>query len=136
MKLGEILYEADYDAYLAREADKHNGGDTKVTTSDDVYDVDLIIVDTDGNDIGGAPETIEIEVSDIDSWNANPRARHEDEEEIEYNYDNASATLSKAGEKELNSWLKKNKLVQTDIEFDISFENEEGSVTISVKDKK
>ena len=135
MKLGKILYEADYDTYLAREVDKHNGGNTKVTTSDATYNVDLVILNDD-DEIDNAPESIEINVDGIDSWNTNPRARHEDDEEIEYNYDNAEATLSKNGMKELKAWLKKNNLVQTDIDFDISFENEDGSVTVYVKEDK
>jgi transketolase len=84
------------------------------------------------------PKTIEIEVSDIDSWNDNPGARHEDEEEIVYDYENATVVITASSEKEIEKWLKTRDdfISIDDYDFsDIDFEKATGTVTATaIKD--
>ncbi len=80
MKLGEILYEeADWDN-LRDQADK-NHIDGKTTTVEDSYEVDFVLFDEAGNEIEisaeapSYPDVIEIEISDVESWDVNPKIK-------------------------------------------------------------
>lgn len=144
MKLRDILHEEiGFDTHLARETDKHLSG-PKTNTVDMDYEVEFTLFDENGDEIEinkssdapSYPEMIEIEVTGIESYNANPKSKHEDEEEIVFNYDDAEVEITNSSKKELKDWLETrsdyNSII--DYTYDINFEDESGSVTaIAVK---
>jgi hypothetical protein len=137
MKLGNILYETDYDTYLARETEKHYG---RSNTEEDsqIYDVDFVLFDEEGEEIIGSdnsdsidyPEIIEVEVSGIESYDENPNPRHEDEQEIVFVYDEAEVNITNNAQKTLDKWLETRSEYDDiiDFDFDIDFESQSGTV--------
>jgi len=143
MKLGEILYEADYDAYLARETEKHYGGSNTEEDSQ-VYEVDFVLFDEEGEEIvisnksdaPNYPDEIEVEVTGIESYDENPNPRHEDEEEIVYVYDDAEVEITKSAQETLDKWLKTRSDYKdiSDFEFDMDFDKQTGTVSATATD--
>ena len=143
MKLGDILYEAtDYDA-IRDQMDKPYIDGKAVTNSDDVYEVDFTLFDEDGEEVkitGNAtsyPDMVEIEVSDIESWDNNPNPKSEDDQDIEYNYDDATVELTSSADKSIKAWLSTSDdyVEIIDYEFDIDYEKQTGSVTATAVKK-
>ncbi len=144
MKLGEILYEeTDWDN-LRDQADKKHIDGKKTTTVEDSYEVDFVLFDEAGDEVEisaeapSYPDVIEIEISDVESWDANPKSRSEEEEEIEYNYEDATVEISSSAKKQIKKWLSSrgDYVDVVDYEFDIDFDKQTGSVSATaVKDE-
>ncbi|RLC45846.1 MAG: hypothetical protein DRH57_07250 [Candidatus Cloacimonadota bacterium] len=143
MKLGEILYEADYDTYLARETEKHNGGSNTEEDSQ-VFEVDFVLFDEAGEEIEisnasddpSYPDMIEVEVTGIESYDENPNPRHEDEEEIVYVYDDAEVEITKSAQEALDKWLETRSDYKDigDFDFDVNFDKQSGTVSAIATD--
>ena len=139
MKLKDILHEEiDFDTHLARETEKHTAG-PNTTEEKDFYEVDFELFDgstgeeieiANSSDAPSYPEMVEIEVTGIESWNDNPKAKSEEEVETVFGYDDAEATISKSSLKELKAWLdtRDDYSEITDYEYEIDFENQTGTV--------
>lgn len=143
MKLGEILYETDYDAIRDQSDSKFIDRKSNDEADNQVFEVDFELFDEAGDEVSttaeadAIPDMVEIEVTGIESFDNNPNPKHEDEEDIEFDYENAEATLTSSAEKTLKKWLKtRSDYVEiTDYEFDIDYKAQSGTITaIAVKD--